>query len=157
MSTSSGETTPIHYMAAAPKPNLLWEIRCRPEDDTGFHFGADVSFLSQFCAEKEYLFPPLTMLRVIEREGLSTLPRYGELSALCLEDRIRASRERLQATVESNTPSDGTGGRADTYGRLPDSLPHASSQTPADRLVADGEAPVPKEWERVVVIPTYTG
>ena len=163
MSTSSGEATPIHYMAAAPKPNLLWEIRCRAEDDAGFHFGADISFLSQYCAEAEYLFPPLTMLRVVERDTptpvttTATIGAHGDVheddaavradggsTAASLEDRIRASRERLQTTLESNAPKEGSG------------LSGSTSSAEEARVAADGRR-IPKEWERVVVVPMYTG
>jgi hypothetical protein len=44
---------------------VLWKIECAAETDDGFHCAADVSLLSQFPAEKEMLFPPLTMLQVV--------------------------------------------------------------------------------------------
>lgn len=53
MSTSLGIETPIHYMADAPKPNLLWEIAAAAEDDMGYHVGAEVSLLSQYEGERE--------------------------------------------------------------------------------------------------------
>ena len=43
---------------------MLWEIRCSSEDDVGFHSAAHIELLSQHPAEKEVLFPPLTMLQV---------------------------------------------------------------------------------------------
>jgi hypothetical protein len=49
----------------AQVPNVLWEIRCSTEDDVGFHSAAHIELLSQHPAEKEVLFPPLTMLQVI--------------------------------------------------------------------------------------------
>jgi hypothetical protein len=49
--------------------NVLWEIRCSEETSEGFHCGADVSLLSQFPKEKEMLFPPPTMLKVLRQEG----------------------------------------------------------------------------------------
>jgi hypothetical protein len=49
--------------------NVLWEIRCSEETSEGFHSGADVSLLSQFPTEKEMLFPPLTMLKVLRQEN----------------------------------------------------------------------------------------
>ena len=74
MSTSFAEATPLHYMVPAPYPNVLWELRVRSEDDVGFHVGADVSMLSQFGGERECLFPPLTMLRVLPRESAAPPP-----------------------------------------------------------------------------------
>jgi len=47
-------------------PNVLWSLRPSRETDTGFHHGADISLLSQFAGENEVLFPPCTMLQVIE-------------------------------------------------------------------------------------------
>ena len=62
MSTSTTKSTPVHYMHGSS--NVLWELRTRPEDEHGYHQGADVSMVSQFPAENEELFPPLTMLSV---------------------------------------------------------------------------------------------
>ena len=69
MSTSLGKETPIHYMAAAPTPNILWELKAASEDSVGFHCGAEVAMLSQYEGEREVLFPPLTLLRLERREG----------------------------------------------------------------------------------------
>jgi len=63
MSTSREEETPKRYMQAGTS-NVLWALHPTLEDDTGYHYGADVSILSQFEAEKEILFPPPTMLVV---------------------------------------------------------------------------------------------
>ena len=63
MSTSTGRETPFQYMQGVD--NVLWELLTAPEDERGYHSGADVSLLSQFAHEKEELFPPLTMLRVL--------------------------------------------------------------------------------------------
>lgn len=68
MSTSLGAETPIHYMQGGGRPNLLFEIEARAEDDTGYHCGADVAILSQFASEREVLFPPLSLLRVRNRQ-----------------------------------------------------------------------------------------
>ena len=65
MSTSMSQSTPIDYMKGAS--NVLWELCTRPEDEHGYHQGADVSMVSQFASEREELFPPLTMLRVLPR------------------------------------------------------------------------------------------
>jgi hypothetical protein len=69
MSTSLATETPIHYMAEAPKPNILWELKAASEDSAGFHCGAEVAMLSQYEKEREVLFPPLTLLRLERREG----------------------------------------------------------------------------------------
>jgi hypothetical protein len=48
----------------------LWEVHCSDETTEGFHSGADVSMLSQYPDEGEMLFPPLTMLKVVEVESV---------------------------------------------------------------------------------------
>eukprot|EP00301_Raphidiophrys_heterophryoidea_P026595 c9222_g1_i1.p1 GENE.c9222_g1_i1~~c9222_g1_i1.p1 ORF type:complete len:750 (+),score=177.77 c9222_g1_i1:1001-3250(+) len=62
LSTSTQRATPINYMHGTS--NVLWSLHCRIEDEA-FHNGGDISFLSMFPHEKEVLFPPLTMLRVV--------------------------------------------------------------------------------------------
>jgi hypothetical protein len=71
--------------------NLLWEIQCTGEDAEGYHSGADVSMLSQWPKEKEVLFPPLTMLTVVEdaedtnganSSSANGTNRYGETQQL---------------------------------------------------------------------------
>jgi len=42
--------------------NVLWALTPRPEDDVGFHRGANIELLSQFAEEQECLFPPGTLL-----------------------------------------------------------------------------------------------
>jgi hypothetical protein len=63
MSTSRRRDTPIEYMDSLG-PNVLWELHPRIESDTAYHYGADISMLSQFAAEAEVVFPPCTMLVV---------------------------------------------------------------------------------------------
>ena len=67
MSTSVARETPLHYMGG--EKNVLWELRPGPQTDEAFHRGADVAMLSQFAAEREVLFPPCTMLRVLRRDA----------------------------------------------------------------------------------------
>ena len=71
MSTSRKRTVPINYMDSKG-PNVLWELQPRVESDAGFHYGADISKLSQFTAEQEVLFPPCTALMVQLRPGWDT-------------------------------------------------------------------------------------
>eukprot|EP01006_Ploeotia_vitrea_P060140 TRINITY_DN75367_c0_g1_i1.p1 TRINITY_DN75367_c0_g1~~TRINITY_DN75367_c0_g1_i1.p1 ORF type:complete len:662 (+),score=42.20 TRINITY_DN75367_c0_g1_i1:263-1987(+) len=63
MSTSLSSSVPTAFFDPSVD-NLLWEMQCRCEDEGGYHCGVDVSLVSQFPAEREYLFPPLTMLLV---------------------------------------------------------------------------------------------
>jgi hypothetical protein len=70
MSTSSRACVAIGYMQNADAGNnVLWELTPKTESDSGFHRGADISLLSQFSTEAETLFPPCTMLSVIEQES----------------------------------------------------------------------------------------
>jgi hypothetical protein len=64
MSTSAERETALHYMAGSGASNLLWCLKCGPENDAGYHQGANISLLSQFAGEKEWLFPPLTMMEI---------------------------------------------------------------------------------------------
>jgi len=67
-STSRDEAQPLAYMQEGGK-NVLWELEAQPENDTGYHVGADVELLSQFAHEKEVLFPPCTLLKVHPRKS----------------------------------------------------------------------------------------
>lgn len=64
MSTSRRRQTPIDYMQAGGG-NVLWELQPQLESDVGFHYGADISMLSQFGHEQEVLYPPCTLLKVV--------------------------------------------------------------------------------------------
>jgi hypothetical protein len=67
MSTSAGKGISVSFLGRKT-PNLLWELQCGPEDPMGFHSAADVTVLSQYPDEREVLFPPLTMLQVVEED-----------------------------------------------------------------------------------------
>ena len=59
MSTSRETATGIRYMSNdAEEQNVLWEVCPAAPTSEAFHFGADVSMLSQFDHESEVLFPP---------------------------------------------------------------------------------------------------
>jgi hypothetical protein len=57
---------------SAESPNTLWQLSPSVESDSGYHYGADISLLSQFSAEKEVLFPPCCLLTVIQPAGVDT-------------------------------------------------------------------------------------
>ena len=76
MSTSLQRSTPIDYMGNN-EFNVLWELVPSEQDDTGYHRGADISMLSQFAAEAECLFPPCTMLQVLEIDGTAQRHESG--------------------------------------------------------------------------------
>jgi hypothetical protein len=82
MSTSTERATPLQYMSA--EKNVMWRLRANPETDDGYHYGADVSILSQFARENEVLFPPCTMLAVeLPSEGApEMIDRIMELEAV---------------------------------------------------------------------------
>lgn len=68
MSTSDDEAVCKQYMSHC-ETNVLFDIQCTEEETEGFHSGADVSMLSQFPAERETLFPPMTVLKVRMSKG----------------------------------------------------------------------------------------
>ena len=63
MSTSRARHAPIAYMSDDAQ-NVMWALKPQVESDTAYHYGADISSLSQFGEEKEVLYPPCTMLQV---------------------------------------------------------------------------------------------
>ena len=102
MSTSLGEETPIHYMEGGGKPNVLWELESAAADDSGYHCGADVAFLSQFAQEREVLFPPLTMLRVRSRRPALAAAVAGLAPGASAEAAVAHSKTMLQVTTEQS-------------------------------------------------------
>ena len=62
MSTSRDRHVPVGYLDL--DQNVLWHLEPSLESDAGYHYGADISLLSQFGKEKEVLFPPCTMLEI---------------------------------------------------------------------------------------------
>lgn len=48
--------------------NVLWELHPSGESDGAYHRGASVELLSQFKGEEEVLFPPCTMLVVLDTD-----------------------------------------------------------------------------------------
>jgi len=71
VSTSRCFATPFEYMDPTG-PNVLWALQSAPETDEGYHCGADISMLSQFASEQEFLFPPCTMLVVKAQSSRGT-------------------------------------------------------------------------------------
>ena len=100
LSSSMNSATPMHYMSKTSS-NVLWELVTKSEDERGFHCGADVSMLSQFEGEKEELYPPLTMLRVLPAKIVGDdvpPPRPSRLkSATWSEDEIKPSEAPASA------------------------------------------------------------
>lgn len=72
MSTSKKREAPIQYMV--PGKNVLWQLKTNPDSDAGFHRGADISMLSQHAGEDEILFPPMTLLKVINTPSSAETP-----------------------------------------------------------------------------------
>lgn len=86
MSTSAERETAVRYMAGEGASNLLWCLHCGPESDTGYHRGADITLLSQFSDEQEWLFPPLTMMEVTPGGRREVAPRDLKAAANALLD-----------------------------------------------------------------------
>ena len=76
MSTSRSRTVPIEFMSGSE--NVLWELAPKAESDAGFHYGADISLLSQFSEEEEVLFPPCTMMAVLPGLEKAGVPESSE-------------------------------------------------------------------------------
>lgn len=103
MSTSRSREAPIAYMSPDGQ-NVMWSLHPQVESDTAYHYGADISGLSQFGEEKEVLYPPCTMLQV---------------------ERVKASKEGTpdahRTRASSSSPGEGKGGSA-AIGELLDSV-----------------------------------
>ena len=114
------------------------ELRARPQDDVGYHCGADVGMLSQFAGEREVLFPPFTMLKVAQR-SLSAAQQPTTLAT--------TSAQRRWAKVKSASRSGSYDERGSEAERVRQTLEvtHEVSE--------DGT----KEFERVIVAPTFAG
>ena len=93
MSTSLDPELATEYMGSGCH-NVLWEMRPRPESDTAYHRGADISILAQFAHESEVLFPPFTMLTVLRP---STSMRGATTSA-------RADEQLTDETADQQQP-----------------------------------------------------
>ena len=88
MSTSRSRQAPIDYMSTTAE-NVMWALQPQCESDSAYHYGADISMLSQFGEEKEVLYPPCTMLqvqRLQEDESPSkTIKTFAELVGKAME------------------------------------------------------------------------
>jgi hypothetical protein len=101
LSTSKNKKTPISYMCKGL--NTLWVIKPKPESDTAYHRGAEVSQLSQFASEEEVLFPPCTML-VVDRDASTHTSRTSG-------DTSQAHTQTLSiCDDDAQTPGGGGGG-----------------------------------------------
>jgi len=121
MSTSRTVDVAMAYMSET-SANVLWEVQPAPPSAEGFHFGADVSMLSQFASESEILFPPFTMLQVHERRT----DRKRELAvAQMFQHGARRSRaaRASQASERTSIYSQGEASPRNSVVALPGSHP----------------------------------
>jgi len=102
MSTSAVIRTATDYMQN-PGQNVLWEIRPEAETDSGFHRGADIAELSQFADERETLFPPCTMLRVLCPEDHPQYPRWAAFSTVSVS-RVASEKSSRPASTRDDPP-----------------------------------------------------
>jgi hypothetical protein len=97
---SSHGPQPIESLCRQGEDNVLWQMHPHGETADAFHFGADISMLSQFPLEAEVLFPPSTMLvvrpRVEPREGQPHAARPGATR----DDRGAAQRSSADTTAD---------------------------------------------------------
>jgi len=101
MSTSKNEQTPINYMGSCSN-NVLWELRCEKPSDAAFHYGADISPLSQFAGEDELLFPPCICLiaRTTDRQKqLRRQSLQGHTGSVDFEEGERDGKSFLKLRV----------------------------------------------------------
>ena len=77
--------------------NLLWQLKPRAQDDTGFHRGASIDFLSQFGGEDEVLFPPNTLLVVQPRKQGDPKSEVCTTSVRSTKASYREAAQELQA------------------------------------------------------------
>jgi len=96
MSASKNKHTPLHYMHEGHR-NVLWELQVRPESDSAFHCGADISLLSQYGEEEEVLFPPCTMMQVLHRSERELRAGAEEQEAAPPVHEEREEKERWDA------------------------------------------------------------
>jgi len=172
MSTSRHRQTPIDYLQADGEPNVLWALQPTVETDAGFHRGASIESLSQFAGEGEILFPPCTMLRVVERApqrpGLFrqlTTALGSKASRLAPKDTSPPSRQQPSRT-NLHSPSlqpSVVGGMVG--GTPPAGTPRAGARTGKDAF--DVQAPLRanyaadqlseggKEFLSISVLPTF--
>ena len=105
MSTSTKIQTSLDYMLEGEKDgkmaNLLWRIRAKPESSGGFHHGADISTLSQYQAEEEILFPPCTILTVVESAEASV---QLDQEVEPLSDLLKRAQEIIREAAEAGKP-----------------------------------------------------
>ena len=96
MSTSRQMATPTAYMDT-DGPNVLWELRVGPPSEQ-YHFGADISKLSQFSGESEVLFPPYTMMQLdAEERGRPAQPTSA------LNDQVRNVQVKVMMSQAAKT------------------------------------------------------
>ena len=105
MSTSRAKSTPVEYMQSDGE-NVLWSLKPGIESETGFHCGADVSLLSQFSQEKEVLFPPATMLEVVDSDSTPLLAS-GHKSTKSILDSLTLGTAPGDDVAEAPANADG--------------------------------------------------
>jgi hypothetical protein len=138
MSTSTKRDTPVHYMQSGGQ-NVLWEVRTRAEDESGFHSGADVSVLSQFAHEREELFPPLTKLRAIRRGSSAAAP--SQASSAAVNKVVRRFIDAVDG--DADDAADGDSSQSDAFRAF------------MDEFEASYECDGDKTFLRIVVEPTF--
>jgi len=103
MSASTKKTTPLDYMSAGgkeKKSNLMWIIKAKKETQGAFHFGADISRLSQYTEEAEVVFPPCTMLTVQSPGG-----SRGDEDAVVSDEESNSDDDRAAANGRGDDKS----------------------------------------------------
>ena len=103
MSTSRNMHTPIAYMDDAPGArNVLWQLQPQQQSDDAFHYGADISMLSQYAGEEEVLFPCGTLLQVLKSDEAYEKARKGKPPKNCTGLQAQIVEEHHRHFVEIN-------------------------------------------------------
>ena len=104
MSTTSQENVAFRYLDNRSQ-NVLWVLHPEGPSVEAFHFGADVSLLSQFNHESEILFPPCTMLSVERR---NEDPAQIQIKVKAIEDFRGQGSKKQTALMRRNASKDKT-------------------------------------------------
>ena len=156
LSGSRDQKQPIARMQTGEGGNVLWELQCQASNYSGFHSGADVSLLSQFKAEQETLFPPGTMVTVVQTpkpdfEGSISRGSVGKES-------IRSAQSAQSKESDHSKEGKKTRSRRasrDSVGSAPDSGGGSVDGDVLDELGVVKETEGKKSFQRIEAEPTF--
>jgi len=95
MSTTRQRMTAVNYMDDGS--SVLWRLKSAAETEAGFHHGADIRSLSQFADEDEVLFPPCTLLTLVEE---AEEPGLSDSSVKSISSEVSEADREVSETSE---------------------------------------------------------